>query len=126
MHPDYEAYVRGEKREQLARTLGGDHAAVKRENDYLKQHYKNICVSDAVLVVNLEKNGVKNYIGGNVLIEMGQAFVNEKAIFLLNSIPEAVSYRDELLAMAPNCLDGNLSSIRQAVAGNEEKMKTSR
>lgn len=91
IHPDYEAFVRGEKQEIIVRSYSGEHAAVKRENDYLRVHYKHICQSDAVLVVNLEKNGMKNYIGGNALIEMGQAYVNDKVIFLLNDIPTDVS-----------------------------------
>ena len=112
IHPDYEALVMGEKKEILERAHNGEHAAIKRENDYLRVHYKNICVSDAILVVNLEKDGVENYIGGNVLIEMGQAYVNGKKIFLLNGIPQGVAYVDEILAMDPVCLFGDLSSIR--------------
>ena len=86
IHPDYEAFVRGEKQDIVRRWLNGEHAAVKRENDYLKVHYKHILESDAILIVNAEKNGIKNYIGGNVLIEMGQAYVNNKKIFFFNSL----------------------------------------
>jgi hypothetical protein len=65
-----------------------ERAAIKRENNYYKVHYKHILESDAILCVNLEKNGIKNYIGGNVLIEMGQAYVHDKKIFLFNgSVP---------------------------------------
>ena len=62
--------------------------------------------------MNLEKNGVTNYIGGNVLIEMGQAFVNNKTIFLLNEIPTQVSYTAEIECMDPVCLHGNLDNIK--------------
>jgi len=112
IHPDYEAYVRGEKTEIIDRAASGEHAAVKRENDYLRVHYKHICESEAALFVNLEKNGVTNYIGGNVLIEMGQAFVNNKTIFLLNEIPTQVSYTAEIECMDPVCLHGNLDNIK--------------
>lgn len=111
IHPDYEAFVRGEKKAILERVSRGEHAKVKRDNDYLKVHYKHICQSDGILIVNLEKKGIKNYIGGNVLIEMGQAYVNDKAIFLLNGVPTQVPYIAEIECMDPICLNGNLNNI---------------
>lgn len=111
IHPDYEAFVRGEKKDILKRAARGEHAAVKRENNYLRVHYKHICESDAVLIVNLEKNGVQNYIGGNALIEMGQAYVNNKIIFLLEYIPKDLPYVAEIECMDPICLRGDLKNI---------------
>jgi hypothetical protein len=61
IHPDYEAFVSGRKQDILKRALNGEHAAVIRENNYLKVHYSHIIQSDAVLVVNAEKRGIKNY-----------------------------------------------------------------
>ncbi|MDP2655152.1 MAG: hypothetical protein Q8P17_01150 [bacterium] len=113
IHPDYEAFVRGEKQDIVNRWLKGEHAAVKRENNYLKSHYEGILKSDAILIVNAEKNGSKNYIGGNVLIEMGQAYVNDKKIFFLNGMPEKSSYLPEIECMDPICLGGDLSSIKK-------------
>jgi len=121
IHPDYEAFVRGEKAEVLARAANGEHAAVKRENNYLKVHYEHILQSDAVLVVNLEKNGIKNYVGGNALIEMGQAYVNNKVIFLLNDIPQDLPYTAEIECMDPVCLHGKLENVKQHA---EEKART--
>jgi len=111
IHPHYEAFVQGEKREHLARWNSGERAALKRENNYFHEHYKNILESDAVLIVNAKKNSIANYIGGNVLIEMGQAYVNHKKIFLLNGMPSALPYLDEIEAMDPVCLYGDLSRI---------------
>lgn len=113
IHSDYEAFVRGEKKEHLARWNNGEKAALKRENNYLKVHYKHILESDAILIVNIKKNGKENYIGGNVLIEMGQAFVNDKKIFLTNSIPTDSPYADEIISMDPICLEGNLENIKK-------------
>jgi hypothetical protein len=115
IHPDYEAFVRGEKQEILERLAHGEHAAIKRENNYLKVHYQHICESDAILIVNLEKKGVENYIGGNALIEMGQAYVNDKIIFLLNDIPHELPYADEIEAMNPICLRGKLGDIKKVL-----------
>ena len=113
IHPDYEAFVRGEKQDIVNRWLKGEHASVKRDNGYLKIHYKNILKSDAILIVNAEKNEIQNYIGGNVLIEMGQAYVNNKKIFFLYDIPEKSSYLDEIQCMDPICLNGDLSNIKK-------------
>lgn len=111
IHPDYEAFVRGEKQDIVDRWRKGERAAIKKENNYLREHYENILASDAVLIVNSEKNGVKNYIGGNVLMEMGQAYVNHKRIFFLNGMPAGLPYLDEIEAMDPICLSGDLSAI---------------
>lgn len=111
IHPDYEAFVRGEKQSILEKAKT-EHAAVKRDNNYLKVHYAHILASDAVLIVNGEKNGIKNYIGGNVLIEMGQAYVNDKLIFLLHGIPLEVPYTAEIECMDPVCLHGDIRKIK--------------
>jgi predicted RNA-binding protein with PUA domain len=63
--------------------------------------------------VNNEKKGTKNYIGGNCLMEMGMAHVNFKKIFLLNNIPDNSSYLDEIIAMDPICLNGELKNIKK-------------
>ncbi len=118
IHPDYEAFIRGEKKEILEKVARGEHAQVKRENDYLRVHYKHICESDAVLIVNLEKNGIKNYIGGNALIEMGQAYVNNKIIFLLNDIPTNLPYAAEIECMDPVCLHRDLRNIKKLIQKN--------
>jgi hypothetical protein len=111
IHPDYEAFVRGDKQDIVSRWAKGEHAAVKRENNYLKQHYQHILESDAILMVNGEKNGIRNYIGGNVLIEMGQAHVNDKKIFFLYDVPEKSAYLDEIQCMDPIPLHGDLKNI---------------
>lgn len=89
----------------------GEHAAIKIQNNYLLSHYNNICQSDAIIIVNGTKNGSTGYIGGNCLIEMGQAYVNHKHIFLLNNLPSKSPYLEEIIALQPICLNGNLSEI---------------
>lgn len=43
---------------------------------------------DAVLTLNFDKNGNKNYIGGATFIEIYEAFMKNKKIYLYNDIPE--------------------------------------
>ncbi|MFH1353756.1 MAG: hypothetical protein ABIH36_00545 [bacterium] len=115
IHPHYEALVRGEMQDIVKRWHNGERAALKRENNYFHEHYKHILESDAVLIVNSQKNGIQNYIGGNVLIELGQAYVNNKKIFFLHGMPFGLPYMDEIEAMDPICLFGDLASIKEQV-----------
>ena len=48
---------------------------------FIKEHFDNILRSDAILVINLEKNEIKNYIGGSTFAEIVFAFYNNKKIF---------------------------------------------
>lgn len=90
----------------------GSKAASDRviKNNAIINHYKKIKSSDAILVVNNDKNNIPNYIGGSVFLEMGFAFILNKKIFLLNSIPK-VSYKDEILAMQPVVINNDLKKI---------------
>ncbi len=110
VHPDYESFVRGEKKE-LWDIIQQDHAKAKKENNYIKWYYNSIVSSDAILVLNFDKKGIKNYIGGNTLMEIGFAYINEKKIFLINDVPE-ISYADEILAMYDVVLNGDLNKIK--------------
>jgi len=83
----------------------------KVKNDLIREYYREIGDSDSILVINENINGVKNYIGGNSFLEMGFAHVLNKKIFLLNPIPE-IGYKDEILAMQPIILEGDLSQIK--------------
>jgi hypothetical protein len=83
----------------------------KIEHDLIRGYFEEITKSDAILVCNLEKNGIKNYIGGNTFLEMGFAHVLRKKIYLLNPIPES-SYHDELVAMEPVVLNNKLENIQ--------------
>ena len=81
------------------------------EENLIKRYYRIIGDSDAILVLNLDKNGIQNYIGGNTFLEMGFAHVLNKRIFLLNSIPR-MNYTDEIQDMDPLVLNGDLSKIK--------------
>ncbi len=89
----------------------GDEKLRERANvDLIKRYYKKINNSDTILVCNYDKNKIKNYIGGNTFLEMGFAYVLDKPIYLLNNTPEML-YKDEIIAMNPIIIYGNLNKI---------------
>jgi hypothetical protein len=69
-----------------------------------------INANDAVLVLNFEKNGMKNYIGGATFLEMYDAFRLGKKIYMYNDIPDGI-LRDELEGFGPIIINGDLSKI---------------
>lgn len=81
------------------------------KNNAIVNHHKKIELSDAILALNYDKNGIKNYVGGSVFLEIGFAFVLGKKIFLLNNIPD-VSYKDEIVAMQPTIINNDLNKIK--------------
>lgn len=85
-------------------------AGLKR--GFIDEHFAKIDTSDAILVINDDKNGVANYIGGNTLIEIAYAYAQGLEVFLLNPVPE-VSYADEIRGMHPIILDGRLEAITE-------------
>ncbi len=109
--PVIEDLVSGKNPELLAK-IERDHGQAKIEGGYIKWYYNAIVDSDAILVLNFDKNNIKNYIGGNVLMEMGFAHVNDKKIFLLNPMPVEPSYKEEIKAMQPFILNGDLGEIK--------------
>ena len=87
--------------------------SVKNKIKYnlIKRYFDEIKNTDAILVINKEKNSIKNYIGANTLIEMAFAHVLDKKIFLLNEIPE-LNCKEEIVAMSPVILNGDLTKVR--------------
>ena len=85
--------------------------AAEAKYDFIREHFRKIEQSNAVLIVNLEKNGIPGYIGGNTFLEMGMAFYFGKKIYLLNHIPEMEYAKLEMHAMKPIILNGDLSKI---------------
>lgn len=74
-------------------------------------HFDKVKSSDAILVLNYDKNGKKNYIGGNTLIEIAIAFEHGKKIFLLNPVPKDSPYVEELESMKPVIIGGDLETM---------------
>lgn len=84
----------------------------KRKEKNRLSFFEKLKKSDALLIVNTyEKDGRKNYISGSSFLEMGFAHALGKKLFLLQGVPE-VSFKDEILAMKPIILSGNLNKIK--------------
>ena len=98
---------------ELIEGIRQDHGALKRRLDIIRSWHDLIVAGDAILVCNFDKNGIKNYIGGNTLMEIGFAHVNRKKVFLLNPIPD-MPYTPEIKAMVDVVLDGRLEGIGRA------------
>ncbi|MCX6809748.1 MAG: hypothetical protein NTZ65_03320 [Candidatus Berkelbacteria bacterium] len=91
---------------------GGDFSFRKESKvDYIKRYYNLISESDGILVMNCDKKGIKNYIGGNALMELGFAYVLDKPIYLFHDIPE-MSYSDEIKSVKPIIINEDLSKIK--------------
>lgn len=84
----------------------------KYGSDAIREFWKTMQSTDAVLVLNLDKNGIKNYIGGNTLMEIGFAHVLNQKIFLWNPIPDIPYYKTEIEAVRPTIINGDLSLIK--------------
>ena len=84
----------------------------KMNDDAIREFWNMMQGADAVLVLNLDKNGIAHYIGGNTLMEMGFAHVLHQKIFLYHSIPEIPFYKTEIEAMNPVIINEDLSRIR--------------
>lgn len=95
---------------------GGDiNIRNSQKEDLIKRYWDLIKSSDAILVINMEKRGIKNYIGGSVLMEMGFAYGQNKKIFLYNPLPEKserIHYLDEIIDMDPVIINSDLTMIK--------------
>jgi len=83
----------------------------KYKEDAIRNHFNLIKNCDAILVLNYDKNGIENYIGGNAFLEMGIAYFLKKPIYLLNQIPKMPYYETEIIAMKPTIINDDLSVI---------------
>lgn len=83
----------------------------KNQGDAIREFWRLMQGADAILVLNLDKHGVRNYIGGNTFLELGFAHVLNQKIFLMNPIPEMI-YTTEIVAMGPVVINGDYTLIK--------------
>ncbi len=76
------------------------------------KHIEKIKNSDAILVLNLDKDGKDGYIGGNTFLEMGIAYYLNKKIFLWKKPSESLPYFEEIMALNPIIINENIEEIK--------------
>ena len=84
----------------------------KNHQDAIREFWKKMQKGDAILVLNIDRKGIPNYIGGNVLMEIGFAHVLNQKIYLYNPIPDIPFYKSEIEAVNPTVINGDLSEIK--------------
>lgn len=82
----------------------------------MAEHYRKIEKSDAILVVNVTKGDIENYIGANTFLEIGYAHFLGKAIYLLNPAPDQPYIKDEVATVEPVVLNGDLTKLEDRTA----------
>lgn len=83
----------------------------KIRHDYIAAHYRLIRHSEAILVLNLPKHGIKGYVGGNTPMELGFAHMQHRQIFLWEDPDPNSPYLAEIQATQPIVIHGDLSKI---------------
>ena len=84
----------------------------KYELDAIREFWRVMQNTEAILVLNYDKNGIKNYIGGNTFLEMSFAHVLGQKIFLWNPLPTIPYYYTEMKAMNPIVIHSDLKQIK--------------
>lgn len=77
----------------------------------VNKHIDKVRASDAVLVCNYDKNGIKNYIGANTFLEIAAAHYFDKPIFALNPLPDQPYINDEIQSFGINVINNNLEAL---------------
>lgn len=89
----------------------GDKSQYKKKTILMKNHFKKVIDSDAILMINKEKNGMKGYIGGNGLMEMTIAFHYKKPIFIYEKISDDSPISEEIYGLNSIFIDKDLTAI---------------
>jgi hypothetical protein len=97
------------KEEKMKSKSAEDHIKFKRK--MMKLHEPKIKKNDAIFVLNFEKKGIPNYIGGGTFMEVVKAWELNKKIFFYNPFPNC-SFTDELKGINPTIINGDLSLIK--------------
>ena len=97
------------KEEKVKEQSAEEHVIWKQ--GMMKLHEPKIKENEAVLILNFEKNGQQNYIGGGTFMEIVKAWELGKKIYLYNPIPENI-FKDELTGINPVVINGDLEKVK--------------
>jgi nucleoside 2-deoxyribosyltransferase len=103
---DADKYASGE----LSPESSQESTSNKIRHNLIREYYLEINNADVVIIANYDKGNTKNYIGGNSFLEAGFAHALNKKLYFVNDIPEVI-FSDELRALQPIILNGDLSKI---------------
>lgn len=80
-------------------------------------HFQKVAESDAIIVLNYQKNNLSGYIGGATLMEIGLARHLGKKIFILHDLPKEddLRYVLEIKLTKPIILNGDISQINNHI-----------
>lgn len=84
------------------------------ENNVMKENFDQVAQSNAILVVNKNRNGIDGYIGVSALMEMAVAHHLNKKIFVYNEVPHfnKVRWAHEVAIIQPIIIKGDLKKIK--------------
>lgn len=82
---------------------------LKTKKEFITNHFERIKKSDAILVANYEKRGIKGYVGSNTLMEIAVAHMLQKAIYILNDL-DPQGCEEEVRALATRFLNGDIGT----------------
>lgn len=91
-----------------------DDMTKKEYCDFFKEMFfesrKKVGEADMILVLNYDKNDKKNYIGASTFLEIYEAYMQEKKIYVLNELPNNLLI-DELKGCNPIIINNDLLRI---------------
>ena len=86
---------------------------MKNKNNYLKKEFEYINSSHAILLLNYSWNNIDGYIGSNMFLQIGIAYILKKKIFILNTLNDSqIGLKNEIMLMNPIVLKGNVNKIK--------------
>ena len=99
------------------KTWHKDKKHYKKKTKLMDEHFKKVMQADAILVLNLEKNGIPGYIGGNGLLEMFLAYLHNKPIYIYNPISDDLNIAEEVYGLNPIFINQDLGIISTSLRG---------
>lgn len=88
-----------------------DPVQAKISTGNVNKHIDKVRQSDAVLVCNYDKKGIKGYIGANTFLEIAAAHYFGKPIFTLNPLPDQPYIHDEIQSFGIKVLNNDLKAL---------------
>lgn len=104
-------YMRADEYNKVRHESHGIDELIKYKQPLVDLHFSKIEKSDAILVLNYDKNDIPGYIGGNTFLEMGLAYYLKKKIFMWQAASEQQKYWEEIISLGPITIEKDLSRI---------------